>query len=46
MPMMNGEMPSAFANDEAPSTKKSLDQASAASPPIMKTSDSQRGMSE
>ena len=46
IPMMNGEMPSAFATAAAPSTNTSLDHARTASPPSMRTSESQNGMSE
>lgn len=45
MPMTNGEMPSAFATFAAPSTNRSLDHASAASPATIITSDSQNGIS-
>ena len=45
MPITNGEMPSAFATFAAPSTNRSLDHASAASPATIITIDSQNGTS-
>ena len=46
IPMMKGEMPSVRATSDAPSTKMSLDQDSATSPPTTKTIESQTGISE
>ena len=45
MPTTNGEIPSRRASAAAPSTKASLDFASAKSPPAMNATESQSGMS-
>ena len=45
IPTMNGDMPSMRAAVAAPSTKTSLDQASAANPPTTNTTASHNGMS-